>query len=97
MKVADGKLQCKRCKRKFKGGVSGIKEHVDRIRGQGIAVCSIDPTPGGVCHNAGVDNSVAAGSSNAHGAVINAMNSSQGTNSLFIEIIFSCFLFMIMS
>ena len=39
-KENNGVLKCKHCGHKFKGGVSRIKAHVDRIQRQGIAVCS---------------------------------------------------------
>ncbi|KAL9297379.1 hypothetical protein ACSQ67_023275 [Phaseolus vulgaris] len=39
----DGRLKCKHCGVKFRGGVSRIKAHVDRIQGKGIRICSSPP------------------------------------------------------
>ncbi|XP_057746079.1 disease resistance protein RFL1-like [Arachis stenosperma] len=39
-KEADGTWKCKWCERKFSGGVSRIRPHVDRIPDKGISVCS---------------------------------------------------------
>jgi len=39
----DGRLKCKHCGVKFRGGVSRIKAHVDRIQGKGIRICSSLP------------------------------------------------------
>ncbi|BAT83144.1 hypothetical protein VIGAN_04024900 [Vigna angularis var. angularis] len=39
----DGRLKCKRCEFKFKGGVSRIKAHIDRLEGKGIRICSTSP------------------------------------------------------
>ncbi|XP_068498544.1 probable disease resistance protein At4g27220 [Phaseolus vulgaris] len=39
----DGRLKCNHCGLKFKGGVSRIKAHVDRIEGKGIRICSFPP------------------------------------------------------
>ena len=39
----DGRLKCKHCGVKFRGGVSRIKAHVDRIEGKGIRICSSLP------------------------------------------------------
>ncbi|ESW04198.1 hypothetical protein PHAVU_011G074800 [Phaseolus vulgaris] len=39
----DGRLKCKHCGLKFRGGVSRIKAHVDRIQGKGIRICSSLP------------------------------------------------------
>ncbi|KAL9296718.1 hypothetical protein ACSQ67_022614 [Phaseolus vulgaris] len=39
----DGRLKCKHCGVKFRGGVSRIKAHIDRIEGKGIRICSSLP------------------------------------------------------
>ncbi|KAK7374729.1 hypothetical protein VNO80_08166 [Phaseolus coccineus] len=36
----DGRLKCKQCGLKFRGGVSRIKAHVDRTERKGIRICS---------------------------------------------------------
>ncbi|KAL2329695.1 hypothetical protein Fmac_017276 [Flemingia macrophylla] len=38
-----GKWKCKHCNRPFSGGFSRIKAHIDKTKGKGIAICSVDP------------------------------------------------------
>ncbi|KAK7295571.1 hypothetical protein RJT34_18481 [Clitoria ternatea] len=40
-KDENGTLTCKRCGHRFKSGLFRIKAHVDRLQGQGVAVCPI--------------------------------------------------------
>ncbi|XP_061355261.1 probable disease resistance protein At4g27220 [Gastrolobium bilobum] len=68
----NGMWKCNRCGRKYTGGASRIKAHVDRKSNQGIAVCHIDRD------NEGVHNNIASSSANPQDVVVNASNPLQG-------------------
>ena len=75
IKEDDGTLTCRRCRKKFKGGVARIKAHLGKEKGKGIKLCK----GRSVLDTEGVNNSIIAGSSNPP-EVVNGMNSSEGTH-----------------
>ena len=68
----DGRLKCKHCGVKFRGGFSRIKAHIDRIEGIGIRICSSLP------------NHIT--SSNHSQQHINVITTSQGTTILYFSL-----------
>lgn len=77
-KEENGTLKCKQCGLMFKGGVSRIKAHVDRIKGKGVRICS------SIDHDH-VQNNIIYGSNHSQEA-INAMTPLQGTTTLSLSL-----------
>ncbi|KAG5093040.1 hypothetical protein JHK82_051818 [Glycine max] len=75
-KEENGSLKCKQCGLMFKGGVSRIKAHVDRIKGKGVRICS------SIDHDH-VQNNIIYGSNHSQEA-INAMTPLQGWASMYV-------------
>ena len=82
IKEDDGTLTCRRCRKKFKGGVARIKAHLGKEKGKGIKLCK----GRSVLDTEGVNNSIIAGSSNPPD-VVNGMTSLEGTHRLIYTLV----------